>query len=82
MLLSLVQIQGQDYIFVRRFVPFVASVLQKACKESDDESDMEVILASMASLNDEIDWFKKEAAKWDVKFAAIAPQKTNQDYCR
>uniref|UniRef100_A0A803N6N8 Thiaminase-2/PQQC domain-containing protein n=2 Tax=Chenopodium quinoa TaxID=63459 RepID=A0A803N6N8_CHEQI len=73
---------GQDYIFVRKFVPFVASVLVKACKESDDESDMEVILAGLASLNDEISWFKNEAAKWDVQLSEITPLKTNQDYCR
>ncbi|XP_021730236.1 probable bifunctional TENA-E protein [Chenopodium quinoa] len=73
---------SQDYIFVRKFVPFVASVLVKACKESDDESDMEVILAGLASLNDEISWFKNEAAKWDVKLSEITPLKTNQNYCR
>lgn len=73
---------GQDYLFVRAFVPFVASVLLKACKESEDESDMEVILAGLASLNDEISWFKKEAAKWDVQLSDITPLKTNQNYCR
>lgn len=79
---SLLQIQGQDYLFVRKFVPFVGSVLVKACKESDDESDMEVILSGLASLNDEISWFKKEAAKWDVQLSAITPLQTNQNYCR
>ncbi|KMT06279.1 hypothetical protein BVRB_7g162040 [Beta vulgaris subsp. vulgaris] len=54
----------------------------KACKESDDESDIEVILAGLASLNDEIQWFKKEAAKWDVQLNAVTPQKTNQNYYR
>ncbi|KAL9225124.1 hypothetical protein vseg_001083 [Gypsophila vaccaria] len=73
---------GQDYLFVRNFVPFVASVLMKAAKESDDGSDMEVILAGMASLHDEIAWFKKEAAKWDVQLTDITPHKTNQNYCR
>ncbi|KAL2921178.1 Bifunctional TENA-E protein [Bienertia sinuspersici] len=62
---------GQDYLFVRRFIPFVASVLQKACKVSDDESDMEVILSGLASLNDEVNWFKKEAAKWHVQLMAM-----------
>ncbi|KAJ9699774.1 hypothetical protein PVL29_005577 [Vitis rotundifolia] len=73
---------GQDYIFVRAFVPFSASVLLKACKESDNSSDMEVILGGMASLNDEIAWFKKEAPKWGVELSTIVPQKVNQDYCR
>ncbi|KAM4116552.1 hypothetical protein ACB094_02G059400 [Castanea mollissima] len=73
---------GQDYIFVRAFAPFVASVLIKAWKESDDSSDMEVILSGMASLNDEIAWFKSEAAKWSVQLSEVVPQKANQDYCR
>ncbi|KAK9673029.1 hypothetical protein RND81_12G141200 [Saponaria officinalis] len=72
---------GQDYLFVRNFVPFVASVLMKCAKESDNESDMEVIRAGMASLHDEIAWFKKEAAKWDVQLTGITPHKTNQNYC-
>lgn len=79
---SFIRWLGQDYLFVRKFVPFLASVLVKACKESDDESDMEIILAGMASLNDEIAWFKKEASKWDIQLTDITPQKTNQKYCR
>ncbi|KAK9673027.1 hypothetical protein RND81_12G141000 [Saponaria officinalis] len=78
----LFRFQGQDYLFVRNFVPFVAGVLMKAAKESENESDMEVILAGMASLHDEIAWFKKEAAKWDVQLTGITPHKTNQNYCR
>lgn len=74
--------QGQDYIFVRAFAPFVASVLIKAWKESDDCSDMEVILSGMASLNDEIAWFKSEATMWGVQLSEVVPQKANQDYCR
>ncbi|GLU08500.1 hypothetical protein SLE2022_254080 [Rubroshorea leprosula] len=74
---------GQDYIFVRAFVPFVASVLIKAYKDSDDSSnDVEVILGGMTALNDEIAWFKKEATKWNVQLSEIVPQKTNQEYCR
>ncbi|GKV45038.1 hypothetical protein SLEP1_g52167 [Rubroshorea leprosula] len=75
--------KGQDYIFVRAFVPFVASVLIKAYKDSDDSSnDVEVILGGMTALNDEIAWFKKEATKWNVQLSEIVPQKTNQEYCR
>lgn len=74
--------QGQDYLFVRAFVPFVSSVLLKACRESDDNSDMEVLLSGLAALNDEIAWFKKEASKWGVVLSSIAPQKVNEDYCR
>lgn len=73
---------SQDYLFVRKFVPFVASVLVKACKEPDDENDMGILLAGMASLNDEIAWFKKEAAKWDIQLTGITPSKTNQKYWR
>lgn len=74
---------GQDYIFVRAFVPFVASLLIKAYKESDDSSnDVEVILGGLAALDDEVSWFKKEASKWDVQLSKTLPQKANQEYCR
>ncbi|KAF7837725.1 putative bifunctional TENA-E protein [Senna tora] len=73
---------AQDYLFVRAFVPFVASVLIKAWKESDDSSDMEVILRGMASLDDEIAWFKREASKWDVPLSDVAPQEANINYCK
>ncbi|KAG8484635.1 hypothetical protein CXB51_023613 [Gossypium anomalum] len=74
---------GQDYIFVRAFVPFVASVLTKAYKGSDDgNGDVEVILGGVAALHDEISWFKKEAFKWGVQLSSIVPQKANQEYCR
>ncbi|KAG6765744.1 hypothetical protein POTOM_029801 [Populus tomentosa] len=73
---------GQDYIFVREFVPFSASVLLKASKNSDDNSDMEVILSGLASLSDEISWFKQEAAKWDVPLSDVIVHKSNQNYCR
>ncbi|KAG8372884.1 hypothetical protein BUALT_Bualt12G0113600 [Buddleja alternifolia] len=73
---------GQDYIFVRAFVPFLASVLLKAWKESDDSSDVDVILGGLAALNDEIAWFKKEASKWGVALDSVVPQKSNLDYCR
>ncbi|XP_041006149.1 probable bifunctional TENA-E protein [Juglans microcarpa x Juglans regia] len=74
---------GQDYLFVRAFIPFVASVLIKAWKESDNSStDMEVILSGMASLNEEISWFKSEIPKWGLQLSGIVPQKANQDYCR
>ncbi|KAL6535690.1 hypothetical protein OROMI_027064 [Orobanche minor] len=73
---------GQDYIFVRAFVPFVASVLLKAWKESDDNADVDVILAGLAALNDEIAWFKTEALRWGVALESVVPQKVNLDYCR
>ncbi|KAI3687658.1 hypothetical protein L1987_81358 [Smallanthus sonchifolius] len=73
---------GQDYIFVRSFVPFVASTLVKLCKESSNESDMEVILGGMASLNDEINWFKKQASKYHVSLTSVVPQNANVKYCR
>ncbi|KAF2289069.1 hypothetical protein GH714_025631 [Hevea brasiliensis] len=72
---------GQDYVFVREFVPFVASVLIKASKKSDDGNDMEVILGGLASLN-EIAWFKSEASKWDVPLSNTVVHKANQNYRR
>ncbi|CAI9289290.1 unnamed protein product [Lactuca saligna] len=73
---------GQDYIFVRSFVPFVASTLVKSSKESGDGLDMEVILGGVASLNDEINWFKNEASKFHVSLTSVVPQKPNIKYCR
>uniref|UniRef100_A0A803PVG8 Thiaminase-2/PQQC domain-containing protein n=1 Tax=Cannabis sativa TaxID=3483 RepID=A0A803PVG8_CANSA len=72
--------QGHDYIFVRAFVPFVASLIVKAWKESDDRSDMKVRLGGMAPMNDEREWFKKEAFKWGVQlFHPLLPHKPNQE---
>lgn len=67
------KLQGQDYIFVREFIPFVASVLLKAWKDMDNASDTDIILGGIASLNDELSWFKKEASKWDVPLSGNAP---------
>ncbi|KAK7387990.1 hypothetical protein VNO78_22789 [Psophocarpus tetragonolobus] len=73
---------AQDYLFVRAFVPFVASVIIKAWKESDESGDMEVILGGMASLEDEISWFKREAANWGISLSEVLPQQANKNYCR
>ncbi|XP_020276640.1 probable bifunctional TENA-E protein [Asparagus officinalis] len=43
---------------------------------------MEVILGGVASINDELSWFKKEASKWDVHLLTTASQKANVEYCR
>lgn len=64
-------------------MPFVASLVVKAWNKSDDSSgDVEVILSGLAALNDEIDWFKKQASKWGVDLSVVVPQKPTQDYCR
>lgn len=63
-------------------MPFVASVLIRAGKESGETSDMEVVLGGLASLNDEIEWFKREGSKWDVDFSTVVPQEANQKYRR
>ncbi|KAJ7955220.1 Seed maturation protein PM36 [Quillaja saponaria] len=41
-----------------------------------------IVLIWMASLNDEISWFKREASKCGVPLTDIIPQKTNENYCR
>ncbi|KAL9677387.1 hypothetical protein QQ045_005616 [Rhodiola kirilowii] len=38
--------QEQDYLFVRRFLAFAASVLIEACKNSEIDLDMEVMRRS------------------------------------
>lgn len=72
----------QDYIFVREFVLFTANLLLKASNESDDKSDIDALLGGLASLNDEVLWFKREASKWEISLFNVAPLKANQDYCR
>ncbi|KAL0538035.1 hypothetical protein IC582_027029 [Cucumis melo] len=68
--------------FLRSFAAFVGSVLVKAWKESDDRADEEVILGSLAALNDEFAWFKKEALKRDINLSEIVPQKATAGYSR
>lgn len=63
-------------------MPFVASVLVKACNETDGSSDMEVILGGLAALNDELAWFKKEASKWGITLSDTVPLAANIRYCR
>ncbi len=53
----------------------------KASKESDDSSDMEVIMSVMSSQKAEMR-LKSEIAKWGVQPSDIVPQKANLDYCR
>ncbi|XP_039128288.1 probable bifunctional TENA-E protein [Dioscorea cayenensis subsp. rotundata] len=73
---------GQDYIFVRQFIPFTASVIIKSCKHSDEESDMQVLLSGISSLNDEISWFKTQAQNWDVHLHSLVPLQANLNYCK
>lgn len=75
-------VQGQDYIFVRQFIPFTASVIIKSCKHSDEESDMQVLLSGISSLNDEISWFKTQAQNWDVHLHSLVPLQANLNYCK
>ncbi|XP_055822458.1 probable bifunctional TENA-E protein [Solanum dulcamara] len=57
----------REYLFVKiALAPFAASVLLKAWKESVDSSDVELILAVLGYLNDEICWLKEEAPKWHI----------------
>ncbi|KAG6594010.1 putative bifunctional TENA-E protein, partial [Cucurbita argyrosperma subsp. sororia] len=72
----------QQCEFLRSFTAFVASVLVKAWKESDDRADEEVILGSLATLNDEFAWFKKEALKRDIDLTKIVPQNATAGYSR
>ncbi|KMZ56106.1 Seed maturation protein PM36 [Zostera marina] len=77
----------QDYIFVREFVIFTANLLVKASNDksmssNDNKNDIDAILGGMASLNDEVLWFKREASKWGISLFNVAPLKANQDYCR
>lgn len=75
-------LQGQNIIVFRALVPFVASVLLKAWKESDDKSDVDMLLNIMASMNHENSCFKADASKWSVSLTSVVPQKATLEYCR
>lgn len=66
---------------MREFVAFIASVLLKCCKQ-EDSSDMEIILGGVASISDEISWFKDEASRWGVDLASVSPLNANLEYHR
>lgn len=64
-------------------VPFAASVLVKAWKESIDSHDVEVILALLAYMNDEVSWLKQEAPKWHISLTSVVvDDKPLLDYFR
>ncbi|CAN4114303.1 unnamed protein product [Withania somnifera] len=64
--------QEREYVFVKTaLAPFAASVLLKAWKESVDSSDVEVLLAGLGYLNDEISWLKQEGTKWHISFTSV-----------
>lgn len=77
--------QEREYVFVKTaLAPFAASVLLKAWKESVDSSDVELILAVLGYLNDEICWLKEEAPKWHISLtsAVVDHNKHVLDYFR
>ncbi|KAJ8557574.1 hypothetical protein K7X08_003199 [Anisodus acutangulus] len=74
----------REYVCVKSaFAPFAASVLLKARKESTDSSDVEVVLAGLGYLNDEICWLKEEAPKWHISLrSVVVDNKPVLDYFR
>ncbi|XP_059309921.1 probable bifunctional TENA-E protein [Lycium ferocissimum] len=74
----------REYVFVKTaLAAFAASVLLKAWKESTNSSDVEVMLAGLGYLNDEICWLKKEAPKWHISLTSlVVDHKPVLDYFR
>eukprot|EP00246_Nothoceros_aenigmaticus_P005135 TRINITY_DN16997_c0_g1_i1.p1 TRINITY_DN16997_c0_g1~~TRINITY_DN16997_c0_g1_i1.p1 ORF type:complete len:223 (-),score=31.86 TRINITY_DN16997_c0_g1_i1:264-932(-) len=68
---------GQDYLFVRAFVRFAASVLLKC---PDDKEHLDTILGGLAALSKELEWFREEAAKWDVDLDSLRVRSSTQEY--
>ncbi|PHU00149.1 putative bifunctional TENA-E protein [Capsicum chinense] len=77
-------LQEREYVFEKRaLAPFAASVLVKAWKESVDSCDVEVILAGLGYLNDQICWLKQEAPKWHITLTSVVlDHKPLLDYFR
>ncbi|KAM3360235.1 putative bifunctional TENA-E protein [Capsicum galapagoense] len=74
----------REYVFEKRaLAPFAASFLVKAWKESVDSCDVEVILAGLGYLNDQICWLKQEASKWHITLTSVVlDHKALLDYFR
>jgi thiaminase len=75
------RVETQEYIFVREFVRFLASVLLKASKDSGNE-DINLIVGNLVSLDQELSWFRKEASNWKVDLLNSNLQKASKDYCK
>lgn len=74
------RVETQEYIFVREFVRFLASVLLKASKDSGNE-DINLIVGNLVSLDQELSLFRKEASNWKVDLLNSNLQKASKDYC-
>eukprot|EP00243_Klebsormidium_subtile_P004656 TRINITY_DN18805_c0_g1_i1.p1 TRINITY_DN18805_c0_g1~~TRINITY_DN18805_c0_g1_i1.p1 ORF type:complete len:217 (-),score=29.34 TRINITY_DN18805_c0_g1_i1:215-865(-) len=70
---------GQDYLFVREFARFVASVLLKAPREGPD---LMLILGGLAALDDELNWFQKKCVERGVEIAKLELAPANLEYIR
>jgi thiaminase/transcriptional activator TenA len=66
---------GQDYLFVKDFTRMVGRVLGAAPDEHID-----VLLAGLGAIKDELLWFEAKAAERSLDLAA-PPQPTCQSYC-
>lgn len=74
-------VQEQDYHFVREFVRFIASVLLKVPQDAP-EQEMDTILGGLTAIESEISWFRKEANFWRIFLEKVTVFKTNEEYCK
>jgi formylaminopyrimidine deformylase / aminopyrimidine aminohydrolase len=52
-------------------------LLKLKCCKQEESLDMEIILGGVASISDEISWFKNEGTRWGVDLASVSPLKAN-----
>ncbi|KAL2611444.1 hypothetical protein R1flu_023136 [Riccia fluitans] len=71
---------GQDYLFVKEFCRFVASVLTKAPESIGDE-DLDILLGGLSSLQEELLWFRSQSIQWNTKFDRLSKHKITEAYC-
>jgi thiaminase len=71
----------QDYIFVKSFVRYLASVLAKAPASTSDE-EVDALLGGLNALQDELKWFRSQASKCNLELQKTASLETTERYCK
>ncbi|CAM6099162.1 unnamed protein product [Calypogeia fissa] len=72
---------AQDYLYVKSFVRYLASILAKAPGSASDE-EVDALLGGLNALQDELRWFRSQASKWDLSLQNTAIHDTTQRYCK
>ncbi|BBN17168.1 formylaminopyrimidine deformylase / aminopyrimidine aminohydrolase [Marchantia polymorpha subsp. ruderalis] len=72
---------GQDYLFVKEFCRFAASVVVKAPESIGDE-DLDILMGGLSALQAELLWFRSQSVQWNTKFEGLLKHSVTEGYCR